>query len=164
MILREYRPSDFKKLCEADRLCFDPRLAYSPQEMAAMLEQPGALTIVAESLRGRIAAFVIAHKRRARAHIVTLDVLPRWRRQGLGRRLMRRCEKELTAAGVTTIRLETAAGNTAAQALYEALGYTCVRRIRSYYATGEDAWLMQKALTATGRPRRKAAVAESVRA
>lgn len=147
MTLRDYRPSDFDKLCETDRVCFDPRLAYSPEEMTAMLEQPGALTIVAESTAGRIAGFVMTRRRREQAQIITLDVLPRWRRRGLGRRLMRYCERKLKGAGVLTVQLETAVSNTAAQALYEALGYTCVRRLRRYYATGEDAWLMRKNLT-----------------
>ena len=129
-----------------------------------MLDQPGALTIVAQTQRGGIAAFVLARRSGKQAHIVTLDVLPRWRRKGLGRRLMRRCENTLKAAGARMVQLETAAGNSGAQALYEGLGYTCVRRLPRYYPTGEDAWLMRKALTGSRRPARKAAVARSVRA
>jgi len=161
VLLREYQPSDLEKMCEADRLCFDPRVAYSRGEMSAFLSASGALAIVAEISRHGIAGFVIAHRRGERAHIITLDVLPRWRRLGLGRRLMRSCEAKLRNAGVSTIRLETAAGNTAAQSLYRGLGYTCVRRLRGYYVTGEDAWLMEKNLDK--RPFKAAARRERAR-
>jgi len=33
MILRDYRPEDFAHLCEIDRLCFPPGIAYTAEEM-----------------------------------------------------------------------------------------------------------------------------------
>ncbi|HYM11440.1 MAG TPA: N-acetyltransferase [Bryobacterales bacterium] len=155
MTFRDYRPADFERLCEIDRCCFEPRVAYSAGEMRAILRHRRAVVIVAENSRGEVVAFVAAQRRaagRARdgtgdaAWIVTLDVLPRYRRRGVGRELMRRSEERLAAAGVRVAVLETAVSNRAAQALYESLGYTFVKRLPRYYASGEDGWRMEKRL------------------
>ncbi len=144
--LRDYRPADFARLCEIDRQCFPPRVAYSARDMAGFLRASGAHAIVAENSRGAIVAFVLTLAYRKRGYIVTLDVLPRYRGHSLGRRLMLESEKRLAAAGAQQVQLETAVTNRAAQALYQSLGYTFVRRRRRYYADGEDAWLMEKTL------------------
>lgn len=145
--LRDYRAADFRRLCQMDRLCFPPGVAYTAGEMADFLGRPGSLAIVAENRFGEVVAFVLAQKQKqGRGYIITLDVLPRYRGQGLGRRLMLCCEKRLAASGVRTVRLETAVSNRAAQALYRSLGYTFLRRLARYYANGEDAWVMEKGL------------------
>ena len=148
--LRGYRPGDLARLCEIDRQCFAAGIAFPPQEMAALVGWPSAVILLAEAPGRRLAGFVLAHRRAAHAHLMTLDVLPSWRRRGLGRRLLLACERRLRAAGVTTMSLETAVNNTAAQSLYAGLGYTRVRRLPGYYPNGEDAWRMKKDLARPG--------------
>jgi ribosomal-protein-alanine N-acetyltransferase len=146
MRFRDYRASDFKRLCEIDRRCFEARKAYSEKEMKALVERSGPVAIVAESTR-RVIGFVLAETAgRGRGHIVTVDVLPKHRGRGVGRELMRRCEERLRDRGVRIVRLETAVSNRGAQALYRSLGYGFVGRAARYYADGEDAWIMEKAL------------------
>ena len=145
--LRSYRAEDFSRLCEIDHRCFEAGTAYSQQEMAALVGSPAAVLLVADTAGGRIAGFVLAHRRRlGGAHLITLDVLPSWRRRGLGRRLLLACERRLRGAGVRTVWLETALSNAPAQSLYASLGYTRVRRLPQYYPNGEDAWRMRKDL------------------
>lgn len=143
-MLRDYRPADFARLCEIDRQCFPRGVAYSTRELAGFLRTAGTHAIVAENSRCEAVAFLLAIEHRKRGYIITLDVLPRYRGRGLGRRLMLEGERRLTAAGARQIQLETAVANRAAQALYQSLGYTFVRRRRRYYANGEDAWVMEK--------------------
>jgi ribosomal protein S18 acetylase RimI-like enzyme len=52
-----------------------------------------------------------------------LFVATPWRRAGLGRRLMEAAHQFAREQGAATVELDTAHSNTAAQALYEALGY-----------------------------------------
>ena len=145
-LLRDYQRADFARVCEIDRLCFEPGVAYSPAEMASILRRR-AVALVIEKAHDGIVGFLVAHKTgRNRAHIVTVDVLPGYRKQGIGRELILTCEEHLRAGGVKTVRLETAVSNKAAQALYESLGYTFVRRVARYYSNGEDAWVMEKHL------------------
>ena len=147
MTLRDYRPSDFRRLCQIDRQCFEPGVAYSAADLRSIVHAAGAVTIVAENSRGQIVAFAVAQNEgRSRGRIVTLDVLAGYRGRGVGRRLMLHCEQRLREAGVRAARLETAVGNRKAQALYHSLGYTCIKRLGRYYATGEDAWVMEKRL------------------
>ena len=140
--MRDYRPADFPRVCEIDRACFEAKVAYSAAEMSSALRARGSLALVAENSKGDVVGFLVTHG----GHIITLDVLPRYRQRGIGRKLLVCCEKRLCAAGVRAIHLETADRNRAAQALYVSLGYTFVKRLPRYYATGEDGWLMKKAL------------------
>lgn len=52
-----------------------------------------------------------------------LYVTPEGRRQGIGRQLMSRAKQFALASGAQRLELSTARDNTAAQALYESLGY-----------------------------------------
>jgi len=82
-----------------------------------------------------------------KGHIISLAVLPRYRRRGLGTRLM---EKALDALhrvyGCTEVYLEVRVSNTPAIKLYEKLGFKKVSVLKRYYADGEDAYLMAKQL------------------
>jgi len=95
-----------------------------------------------------IAGFVIAHcMRRKTGRIMTLDVVPEARRQGLASQLMNACEGELRSLGCTEIFLETAVNNGPALSLYHKLGYEILRTLPDYYASHSlDAFLMGKRL------------------
>jgi ribosomal protein S18 acetylase RimI-like enzyme len=58
------------------------------------------------------------------AHIRMLGVLPELRGRGAGRALMAECERRARAAGKTLMTLHTTQKMTAAQRMYESLGYT----------------------------------------
>lgn len=73
------------------------------------------------------------------AELLRFGVETAERRRGLGRRLLAACLDELAAGGRPLCHLEVRAGNRAARALYERLGFRLVGLRRSYYADGEDA-------------------------
>jgi ribosomal protein S18 acetylase RimI-like enzyme len=144
--LRDYRAEDFAALCEIDRLCFPPGIAYSPEEIAMAVEQPAMIVVVAEDA-GKVAGFVVADPvGRRRGHVITIDVLAQYRQSGLGTRLMEETHRRLLATGTRHVILETAVDNTAAIRFYEKLGYTTVRRLKGYYHGRLDAWQMAKEL------------------
>ncbi len=77
------------------------------------------------------------------AHIVTIASHPDYRRQGLGRRLLAFMIERAHAVGASEVTLEVRAGNRAAQAMYQAMGFLLVGvRKRYYHDNGEDALLM----------------------
>ncbi len=82
--VREYAQADFAELCELDRLCFSEGIAYTPQEIALGLRQPGAFALVAEA-QERLVAFILVSQRRALGHIITIDVRPEFRAIGIGK-------------------------------------------------------------------------------
>ncbi len=147
-LLRPYHPTDLERLCQIDRSCFPPRIAFGIGEMRQSLEGKGTLAIVAETDSGEIAGFVAAARTSPdKGHIVTIDVLPQFRRQGLGTQLMRSVEAQLFRIGAPTIELATAQENGAAQSLFKYLGYERLRTIEDYYPGGGSAWIMRKRIT-----------------
>jgi ribosomal-protein-alanine N-acetyltransferase len=113
-----------------------------------MVSGANTFAIVAEADDGQVAGFVIAAKPAEKSgHIVTLDVLPPFRRQGAGEMLLQRAEERLRTIDVERIVLETPMASGGAQALYKKLGFARVGFVKGYYRDGTDAWLMEKQLT-----------------
>ncbi|GBC78656.1 Aminoalkylphosphonate N-acetyltransferase [bacterium HR08] len=154
MTLRDYRPEDFDRLCEIDRLCFPPGIAYTAEEMRLYIADRRTFTIVVEEPEHRIVGFLIARlepgRRGARVgHLVTIDVHPDQQGRGIGSRLLREAERRLRQAGARAIFLETAVDNHGAIRFYEKHGYRVLKRIRGYYLGEMDAFRMGKALEPT---------------
>ena len=148
MKVRDYLPEDFATLCEIDRRCFPPGIAYSPDDIEIVLLEPGAFVVVGEEA-GQIAGFILARRERAgRAHIITIDVLAEHRRSGLGTLLLDEAHRRLAAEGAQRVLLEVSVDNPAAIAFYQKHGYTTLRRLKKYYLDRDDAWQLQRLLSA----------------
>ena len=109
----------------------------APETAADANEPPGddAPGVVS----GLACAWVVAG---AEVQILEVAVRPESRREGLGTALVR-AALDLDASLDAT--LEARAGNVAALALYESVGFERVGRRDAYYADGEDAVLMRRA-------------------
>ena len=144
--LREYRATDFPQLCAIDRLCFSEAIAYTPEEIALGLTQPGAFALVAE-VQDQVIAFVLAYRKKRRlGHIMTIDVRPEFRQMGLGNQLMELAEQRLRQNGAARVILEVSVQNDNAIRFYQRLGYATKRILPRYYPDGTDAYLMEKAV------------------
>ncbi len=86
------------------------------------------------------------------AELLTLAVLPAHRRQGIATALLAEADPLLAGAGITSVFLEVAAGNTAAIALYDKLGFQQTGHRANYYrhpdGTRDDAVLMARQIPA----------------
>jgi ribosomal-protein-alanine N-acetyltransferase len=114
------------------------------------VQHPDSVAIVARVGR-ELAGFAIMQYGDTTAHLNLLAVEPRFRRAGVGRRLVRWLEESAVVAGTFTIGLELRASNAVAERFYLALGYREVGRVRGYYQRVEDAIRMRKEL-AVGEP------------
>jgi ribosomal-protein-alanine N-acetyltransferase len=81
------------------------------------------------------------------ADILTVAVLPAYRRQGIAREFMRQIEEWAIERQASAMMLEVELNNTSAIALYEALGYMKISVRMDYYGPGKDAHVMRKELT-----------------
>jgi [ribosomal protein S18]-alanine N-acetyltransferase len=159
--LREYLPEDLKELSEIDQQCFPPGIAYDRRELAAYIQRPDTLTLIAEATSSRakrgetiapvgpsvIAGFIVARKLKGEiGHVITIDVLPQARRSGLGSQLMAEAERRLQTAGCHAMFLEVAVNNLAAIQFYKRRGYFVLKTIPRYYQGELDALLMMKRL------------------
>ncbi|HKQ87404.1 MAG TPA: N-acetyltransferase, partial [Candidatus Acidoferrales bacterium] len=141
--LREYQTRDFDALCELDRTCFSPDIAYSRREMRAYLNAPGADCVVAENDNG-IVGFCITARGKRRAYIVTIDMIEAMRKRGIGGALLVEAEERLAAKGVSAIALDTATDNVSAIAFWQKHGYRKIGIRKGYYPNGRDAFAMTK--------------------
>jgi len=107
--------------------------------------------VVAETAEETIAGFctgqVQMREGKPFGHIITIDVLPQWRRQELGRSLLRSVENGFQARSAELVRLEVAVDNLEALGFYRAMGYVGIGKIRGYYGGKLDAFVMEKDLT-----------------
>jgi len=148
--LRPCQRSDFESLYHIDQACFPPGIAYGRTELNHYLLLQGALCMLAEA-DGVVGGFIVSEQSAEMAHIITLDVLENFRRQGIGTRLLRAAEEAASSRGARLIVLETATTNKPAIALWTRHGYREAGRHKNYYGPGLDALEMHKLLKQTAR-------------
>ena len=92
---------------------------------------------LAAKVNGQLAGFIMGRidlvRNRPFGHIMTLDVTPRFRRLGVGQRLLLEAETVFRRKEAKEVRLEVREGNIAAIALYEKLGYERISKLDHYY-------------------------------
>jgi ribosomal-protein-alanine N-acetyltransferase len=124
-------------------VCFDE--PWSEKAMAELLALPGVYGWLAAN-EGQPEGFVMARVAADEAEILTLLVLPPYRRQGLAERLLDAAFDNAKMQGAAKMYLEVASSNDAAQQLYTKVEFTLVGRRKAYYASGADALLLARAL------------------
>jgi ribosomal protein S18 acetylase RimI-like enzyme len=160
--LRSFKPEDFDTLHEIDQACYDPEVAYSQRELRAYLRFSGSDCLIAEAetkaevpdtesagtpaAEKQIAGFCISARRDESGYIVTIDVLPEFRRHHVGSMLLAEIERRLAANGVLEVALETATDNDSAVAFWTKHGYRNRGIKKDYYPGGRDAFAMTKTL------------------
>jgi ribosomal protein S18 acetylase RimI-like enzyme len=153
--LRSFKPEDFDTLYEIDQLCYEPEVAYSKRELRAYLRFNGSDCLVAEAqaesdssgaAEKQIAGFCISARRDESGYIVTIDVLPEFRRHHVGTKLLNEIERRLAASGVREVALETATDNDSAVAFWTKHGYRNRGIKKDYYPGGRAAFAMSKTL------------------
>lgn len=132
-ILRPIGPFDLDVAAALHAACFDD--AWSAASIAAVLATPGSfglLSITSNTPSGFLLARVAADE----AEILSLGVLPVWRRHGVARQLLAAAELHAAESGARRLFLEVAADNSAARALYLRAGFAQVGRRPCYYRRG----------------------------
>lgn len=78
------------------------------------------------------------------ADVLTVAVLPEFRRQGIAKEFMRQIEDWAAARGASAMMLEVEHTNDGAIELYKSLGYMKISVRMDYYGPGKDAFVMRK--------------------
>ena len=78
------------------------------------------------------------------ADILTVAVLPEYRRQGIAKEFMRQIEQWSRQRGASAMMLEVEQSNESAIELYIGLGYMKISVRMDYYGPGKDAFVMRK--------------------
>ncbi|KAH7323364.1 acyl-CoA N-acyltransferase [Rhizoctonia solani] len=99
-------------------------------------EPVGAIVCKQDSHRGKA----------ERGYIAMLVVGSAWRKRGIARHLVELSIDAMTTNGADEVVLETEFDNTAALALYSALGFVREKRLFRFYMNGKDAFRLIKPL------------------
>ena len=120
-------------LAEIHAAAFPDARAWSSEEFATLLAQPGAI------LSGDSRSFALLRVTLDEAEILTVATAPDHRRKGLASSVLSEAEASAQKSGVSSVFLEVAENNEAAKALYAKAGYTQVGRRPGYYMPKDGA-------------------------
>lgn len=127
-----------------EKVCFqDP---WSEGMLLGELRNPLSLWLTALD-GGTVAGYIGSQSVLDEADVMNLAVSPAYRRQGIGRSLLRELKDALLAKGVAALLLEVRPSNEAAFSLYRSEGFVEVGRRKNYYLhPKEDALILRKEL------------------
>lgn len=134
---------DFVDLYRLEKVVFEQD-AWPWFDLLVVLTFPGFVRLKAVA-NGLMIGFVAGelHRGDGAGWIVTLGVLPEYRRRGVGHALLRQCEYQLNSK---RIRLCVRKSNLPALKLYQQEGYVIYTTWLNYYHGGEDALVLEKIL------------------
>ncbi len=132
---------DLGSLRHVEQACF-PKDAWPLLDLIAVLTWPNVIRLKAV-VDGQMVGFIAGDPRPSEnlAWIASVGVLPEYQRRGIGRSLLRECERQMPQPRV---RLCVRASNQAAIQLYAEEGYYAIDTWKKYYNDGENALVMEK--------------------
>jgi len=132
---------DLGSLRRVEQACF-PKDAWPLLDLIAVLTWPDVVRLKAVE-DGLMVGFLAGDPRPSEqmAWISTVGVLPDYQRRGIGRALLRECEKRLPQP---RIHLCVRVSNKSAIHLYQEEGYLAVDTWKEYYSDKESALVMEK--------------------
>lgn len=142
--IRRAVPADLEELLRLEQASFETdRL--SRRSFRRWLNHDDCVFLVSEQTAG-LAGYILVIRRRGTrlARIYSLAVDPLYRGQGLASALVRQAERQARENGALYMRLEVAAGNKTAIAMYRSSGYESFGLYRDYYEDHGDAVRMEK--------------------
>lgn len=107
--------------------------AWQAPAIAALLKIPGTFAFMAVAEGEMPVGLVIARSAGGESEILTMGILPTYRRQGHGSALIEAAAGRADEMGAGCLFLEVAADNAAARALYHGLGFRPAGRRPGYY-------------------------------
>ena len=137
---------DLKALDGLEKTCFGED-AWPLLELLGVLAFPGVVRLKA-TVDGAMVGFISGDPRRDQktGWILTLCVLPDWRRRGIAEALLSGCEQKMS---MPMVKLTVRRGNAPAIRLYKKLGYIQIDIWSRYYHNGEDGLVLEKKLPDT---------------
>lgn len=142
--IRRAKAADLDDLVNLENACF--AIPWTRKSLQRDLEENSlARYLVAELPDGTLAGYAACWFVVDEGHVTNIAVLPSWRGQGLGRRLLDELIQLAEIEKIQLMTLEVRVGNHAARRLYLAGGFQDAGLRRGYYAdNNEDAIIMLK--------------------
>jgi len=139
--IRPFKREDLAAIQRIERLSFR-REAY-PAELFLAYHTWYPKTFLVAQLEDKVIGYAIGRVVEERGEVISIAVLPEFRRKGIGTSLWRALREEFQRALVKEVRLHVRVSNEAAINFYQRLGFKKVHKEVAYYSDGEDAWSMR---------------------
>jgi len=133
------RESHLDAVAALETVCFSA--PWTREGLAEELRNPQAHFLVAEA-DGSAVGYIGVQEICGEGYVTNVAVLPQYRRQGIGERLMREAVSGAKDRGCDFLSLEVRVSNEAAIRLYERLGLHMMGRRKNFYRDpAEDAYI-----------------------
>jgi len=130
-------------LYQIEKQCFKQE-AFTKQQLTYLLTDYNTIRLAAYT-NDQIAGFIIAHidieRQEPFGHVITIDVTPAHRRQGIAQKLLQEIEAIFKDHGIKECRLEVREDNAVALNLYQKLGYQKAGTLKRYYGNANGLYL-----------------------
>jgi len=134
-MMRNITNNDLPQLEDLDRRCFSPAVRYNRYAIDYYISLPNSIGLT-EIKDNNLIGFIIALvATKESANIVTVDVDPRFRKQGIGSRLLQAVMGILKKWKITKITLQVSVDNTLAIKFYQKHGFNIMEILPNYYPT-----------------------------
>jgi len=133
-------------LYQIEKECFTLE-AFNKQHIAYLLENPNSVSLAAKKenvIAGFIIGLIDRHDEEIIGHVYTLDVAVKYRRKGVGLKLLDEIERIFVKKGVKLCYLEARKDNLAALELYRRHGYVEIKELKDYYKEAHGVRLEKK--------------------
>lgn len=148
--VRQAELGDINDIIKINRLCLPEN--YSFDFFYRILTEFGFACVVCD-INGEIGGYLLSRIERpftsflglnpAKGHVISIAVLPQYRRKGVGNEIMKYGMKKLIENSVDSVYLEVRVSNIAAIEMYKNLGFYIKREFKHYYRDGESAYVME---------------------
>jgi len=153
--VRRFTPEDLPVVMEINRTCLPENYnSYFFMEIYHSCPEAFLLAVLGNRIIGYMMcrlehgfSEISRLKMVKKAHLVSLAVIPEYRRIGVARALVTEAMDAVTKRGAKEFYLEVRITNDAGIELYKQLGFETYRRVQYYYHDGADAYVMSKKLT-----------------
>ena len=148
--LRQFGANDLESVIEINRTCLPENYA-SFFFMDTFQNCPTAFRVAEVGMR--VVGYIMCRVEHGfsdvkrlkfvrKGHIISIAVLPEFRRAGIASELVRQALSSLREMKAEECYLEVRAANDSAIKLYERLGFSLARQVPHYYADGAEALVM----------------------
>jgi ribosomal-protein-alanine N-acetyltransferase len=148
LTIQKAKAEDLETLYQIEKKCFTIE-AFDINHIETLLHAPNSVTLVAlaeKKIVGFIIGLILEEEKEKLGYIITLDVLPKYRRKRVGHRLLEEVERIFREKAVKNCYLEVRIDNIAALGLYAKHGYKQVAHLKNFYQKGLDGIRLKKIL------------------
>lgn len=145
-MIRDVLAADLEEILRIEQESFDK--PWTREAFEAELSRKRSIFKLLE-LDGEICGYFVVYTVLDESELADIAVSPAYRGKGCGRLLLKEAVK--SAAEAEVMFLEVATENTAAVFLYESFGFEKVGKIKDYYGSGKNAYIMKLNITSEVR-------------